>query len=101
MVVNRALTSQGERAGGSSDRRYGTGELFVNSYPDLPCTARWTPGQIDNTTIDPALLAHVAATAPARRPRSLRLTALDPCSPQAADYRRAYGTAPSQTLRDG
>ena len=83
-MVTRTATSQLERGSHSSHRRYGTGELFVMSYPDLPYTARWMAGEIEHTIIDPALLARVAAAAPARYPQPLRFTGLDPCSPQAA-----------------
>lgn len=84
VIIASTTTSQMERASGSADRRYGSKELFAMSYPELPYTTHLLPGQLRTAVIDLALLARVAATAPARRPQPLRLTALDPRSPQAA-----------------
>jgi AraC-like DNA-binding protein len=84
LVITRTATSQLERGSDNTHGRYGTGELFIMSYPELPYTARWLAGEIENTIIDPALLARIAATAPGRRPLPLRFTGLDPVPPQAA-----------------
>ncbi len=86
VVVTRTSTSRLERASGGARRRYDTGELFLMSEPDRPYTARWMPGKIENCIIDPAVLARVAASAPARRPEPIRFTSLDPQAPGAADY---------------
>jgi AraC-like DNA-binding protein len=56
------------------------------SYPDRPYTARWRPGELQNCIIDPAVLARVAAAAPARRPEPIRFTSLDPRTPAAAGH---------------
>jgi AraC-like DNA-binding protein len=84
LVVTRTSTSRLERSSDDTHGRYGTGELFLMSYPHLPYTARWMPGEIENTIIDPARLARTAGTAPARRPQPLRFISLDPRSAAAA-----------------
>ena len=84
IIVTRTSTCRLERASGGAHRRYDTGELFLMSEPDQPYTARWMPGEILNCIIDPALLATVAAAAPARRPGPIRFTSLDPQTPAAA-----------------
>jgi AraC-like DNA-binding protein len=90
IVITRTATSQLERGSDDAHGRYGTGELFVMSYPELPYTARWLAGEIENTIFEPALLARIAATAPARRPQPLRFTGLDPLTPGlAAQWQRA------------
>jgi hypothetical protein len=78
VIVTRTLTSWLERACDGAHRRYDVGELFLVSDPGQPCTARWMPGEIQNCIIDPAVLAQVAAAAPARRPEPIRFTSLDP-----------------------
>jgi AraC-like DNA-binding protein len=84
IVVTRVETSQVERVTHHSDRRYGPGDLFMVSEPDLPHAARWLPGETRNAVIDPALLAEVADAGPARRPIPIHFTSLDPVSPAAA-----------------
>lgn len=84
IVVTRTSTSRLERASGGARSRYDVGELFIMTDPDLPYTARWLPGEIQNCVIDPAVLAQVAAAASARRPEPVRFTGLDPQTPAAA-----------------
>jgi len=83
LVVTRTSTSRLERASGGAYQRYDTGEIFIMSDPDRPYTARWMPGEIQNCIIDPATLARVAATEPARRVQPIRFTSLDPHTPAA------------------
>jgi AraC-like DNA-binding protein len=89
IVVTRTATSRLERVSGRVGRRYGANELFLMGQPDQPYTARWTPGEIENCIIDPAMLARVSAAAPGRRPDPIRFTSLDPHSPAAAANWRA------------
>lgn len=84
IVVTRTSTSRLERASNGAGRRYEAGELFLMSDPSLPYTARWMAGEIQNCIIEPAVLAQVAASVPARRPEAIRFTGLDPRSPAAA-----------------
>jgi AraC-like DNA-binding protein len=84
IVVTRTVTSRLERVSGGSDRRFDAGDLFLMSYPHLPYTARWMPGEIQNCLIDPTVLAQVAASAPGRRPEPIGFTGLDPVSPALA-----------------
>lgn len=86
IVVTRVSTALVERRCGRAEGRYAAGDLFLMADPDLPYTARWSPGEILNCVIDPALLTRVAAPAPGRRPEPIRLTGLDPRSPAAAAH---------------
>jgi AraC-like DNA-binding protein len=83
LVVTRTSTSRLERASGGAHRRYDAGEVFIMSDPDRPYTARWMPGEIQNCIIDPAAIARIAATEPARRVQPIRFTSLDPQTPAA------------------
>ena len=86
IVVVRPTTARFERACGLDDRRYGAGDLFLAARPDASYTCRWSPGEITNCVLDPALLARVAATAPGRRGGPVRFISLDPASPAAAAH---------------
>lgn len=86
VIVTCTSTARLERASNGFHRRYDTGELFLMNEPELPCTARWMPGGIQNCIIDAVLLARVAAAAPARRPEPIRFTSLDPQTPAAAAH---------------
>jgi AraC-like DNA-binding protein len=86
IVVTRTSTSRLERASDGIQRRYDVGELFLMSEPDRPYTARWMPGKLQNCIIDPAMLAKVAASAPAWRPVPIRFTSLDPRTPAVAAH---------------
>jgi AraC-like DNA-binding protein len=100
IVVTRTVTSRLERASGSEDRSYETGELFIMSQPDRPYTARWLPGEIQNCIIDPDLLTQVAATTPARKPAPIRFTSLNPHTPDEAARWWATRTFVASLLAD-
>jgi AraC-like DNA-binding protein len=98
IVVTRTATSRLKRGSDDTYGRYDTGALFLMSYPELPYTARWMPGEIENTIIDPGLLARIAAATPARRPQPLRFTRLDPHSAAAAAQWQAAHSYVAGTL---
>lgn len=85
IVITRSSTARVERRCGRFDRRYGPGDLFLTSDPELSYTATWT-GAVSNCVLDPGLLARVAAPAPGRRPEPIRFTSLDPCTPAAGEH---------------
>ena len=86
ILIGRMVTCQMQRTCGDADQRYAPGDLFISTYPDQPYTARWLPGKLAGTALDPSLLTRVAATAPGHRPQPLRFTSLDPTTPAAAAH---------------
>jgi len=87
-VVVAAGTARLQHASGDSDRRYRPGEVFLGTYPGLPFTCTWSPGATTTCVLDPAMLARIAAPAPAWRPAPIRFTSLDPHPPAAAAHWR-------------
>ncbi|WP_433302346.1 helix-turn-helix transcriptional regulator [Actinoplanes sp. CA-030573] len=85
VTVCRLVSAHLHHSRGGSDQRYGPGDLCLGVYQDRQYTARMQPGEYTSCLLDLTELAKVAATAPNRRPQSIRFTSLNPVSAAAAE----------------
>ncbi|MEU5910364.1 helix-turn-helix transcriptional regulator [Micromonospora sp. NPDC047527] len=76
LVVCRARTALVDRTCDGSAHRFGPGDVFLATRPNRPFSLRWQPGAVGLCVLDHAVLAQVAAAAPARRPGQIRFTDL-------------------------
>ncbi|PZF94746.1 helix-turn-helix transcriptional regulator [Micromonospora deserti] len=88
LVICQATTARVAGGCDGVDERFGPGEVFLAAKPGLPYGGRWHPGRLEVCLLDPAVLAQVASTAPARRPGPVRFTALRAASPVLARHWR-------------
>ncbi|MDG4780988.1 helix-turn-helix transcriptional regulator [Micromonospora sp. WMMD961] len=80
LVVGSSRTARVDRACDGSADRFGPGDVFLVTRPEMPCSVRWLPGEVELCVLDLSILAQVATTAPTRRPGPIRFTNLSPAS---------------------
>ncbi|MGK5112654.1 MULTISPECIES: AraC family transcriptional regulator [unclassified Geodermatophilus] len=71
---------------GGSEYSCGPGDLLVFAAPDQPCAGRHSRLAYDLVSLDPTLLARVAAAAPDHRPVPVRLLGHRPVGPVATRH---------------
>lgn len=74
LIICRAHSARVDRTCDGATHRFGTGDVFLTARPDRPFNLRWQPGAVELCVLDRAVLAQVAAAAPARRPGQIRFT---------------------------
>lgn len=100
IVVTRASTARLERIRDGHRHRDDVGDLSLVSDPERPYAARWLPGELQSCTLDPSVLAQVAAAAPGRRPAPIRFTGFSPSRPAAANHWWAIRSYVADLLAD-
>jgi AraC-like DNA-binding protein len=77
-----------ERECGGVTEQFASGDVFIDADPTLPAALRMFDVRAQTVMLDLAVLAQVAATAPARAPGPIRFTGYQPVSPAAAEHWR-------------
>jgi AraC-like DNA-binding protein len=84
LIIVRIGVGRIERECGGVNERFFSGDVFVDAAPGVPANLRMHGVQAQTVMLDPAALAKVAATSPARVAGSIRLTSYQPRSAAAA-----------------
>ncbi|MEV2238269.1 helix-turn-helix transcriptional regulator [Micromonospora sp. NPDC049891] len=84
LVICEVVSGRVDRSCAGAYGRFGPGDVFLVTLPDLSCSLRWLPGRITTCLLSPAVLDRVTGAASAHRARSVRFTGLTPASPALA-----------------
>jgi AraC-like DNA-binding protein len=89
LAIGALRSGQASHGSDGSERRYGSGDVFLALQPEHSYVASTVNADINVAILDPALLSQIADTAPGRAQQPVRFTGYEPISAQAAQTWKA------------
>jgi AraC-like DNA-binding protein len=84
LVICHVVHGRVDRRIGDVADRFGPGDVFLATTPDLPYSVRWQPGKVTMCLLGLSVLARVTDAPPTDRTGTVRFTGLTPASPALA-----------------